>query len=73
MGGFETNVREKRHIEGIGKAKRKGLYKERKPSVDVEKVRALRDGGVGASAIVKELGILSGECLSPAAVRSIRP
>jgi DNA invertase Pin-like site-specific DNA recombinase len=29
----------------------------RKPSVDVEKVSELRDSGMGASAIAKELGI----------------
>ena len=31
--------------------------KGRKPSVDVVKVKALRDSGMGASAIAKELGI----------------
>ena len=31
--------------------------KGRKPSVDVVKVKALRDNGMGASAIAKELGI----------------
>ena len=31
--------------------------KGRKPSVDVERVRELRDRGLGASAIAKELGI----------------
>ena len=39
--------------------------------MDVEKVKALRDGGIGASAIVKELGIRPGECLSRTAARSI--
>ena len=31
--------------------------KGRKPSVDVEKVKELRDSGMGASAIAKEMGI----------------
>ncbi len=31
--------------------------KGRKPSVNVEKVKELRDSGMGASAIAKELGI----------------
>ena len=31
--------------------------KGRKPSVDVEKVKELRDSGLGASAIAKEMGI----------------
>lgn len=30
---------------------------DRKPSVDVKKVKALRDSQMGASAIAKELGI----------------
>ena len=54
---FETNLRRERQMEGIEKAKEKGVYKGRKPSVDVEKVRELRNSGMGASAIAKELGI----------------
>jgi DNA invertase Pin-like site-specific DNA recombinase len=33
------------------------VYLGRKPSVDVEKVRELKDSGMGASAIAKEMGI----------------
>ena len=54
---FETNLRKERQMEGIAKAKEKGVYKGRKPSVNVQKVKELRDGGMGASAIAKELGI----------------
>jgi DNA invertase Pin-like site-specific DNA recombinase len=54
---FETNLRKERQMEGIIKAKEKGVYKGRKPSVDVQKVKELRDTGMGASAIAKELGI----------------
>ena len=57
FGEFATNLRKERQMEGILKAKEKGVYKGRKPSVDVEKVRELRDSGLGASAIAKELGI----------------
>ena len=57
FGEFETNLRKERQMEGIAKAKEKGVYKGRKPSVDVEKVKELRDTGLGASAIAKELGI----------------
>ena len=32
-------------MEGIAKAKEKCVYKGRKPSVDVEKVKELRDSG----------------------------
>ena len=44
-------------MEGIAKAKEKGVYKGRKPSVDVVRVKELRDSGMGASAIAKEMGI----------------
>lgn len=57
FGEFETNLRKERQMEGIAKAKEKGVYKGRKPSVDVERVKELRDIGKGASAIAKELGI----------------
>ena len=54
---FETNLRNERQLEGIAKAKERGVYKGRKPSIDVPEVKRLRDSGLGASAIAKELGI----------------
>jgi len=57
FGEFETNLRKERQMEGIEKAKAKGVYKGRKPSVDVVRVKELRDSGLGASAIAKEMGI----------------
>ena len=54
---FETNLRKERQMEGIAKAKERGVYKGRKPSVDVEQVKALKESGLGASAIAKEMGI----------------
>ena len=33
------------------------VYKGRKPSANVERVKELRDSGMGGSAIAKELGI----------------
>ena len=54
---FETNLRKERQLEGIAKAKDKGVYKGRKPTIDVQKVKELRDTGLGASKIAKELGI----------------
>ena len=44
-------------MEGIAKAKDKGVYRGRKPTIDVQKVKELRDTGLGASKIAKELGI----------------
>lgn len=54
---FEGNLRKERQLEGIQKAKERGVYKGRKPSVDTEKVKALKESGMGASAIAKEMGI----------------
>jgi len=54
---FETSLRKERQMEGIAKAKAEGRYTGRKPSIDVEKVRELKEQGMGASAISKELGI----------------
>ena len=54
---FETNLRKERQMEGIAKAKDRGVYKGRKPSIDVDNVRSLKEQGLGATAIAKELGI----------------
>lgn len=54
---FETNLRRERQLEGIAKAKAAGVYKGRKPSVDVAQVRALHARGIGPSSIAKQLGI----------------
>jgi DNA invertase Pin-like site-specific DNA recombinase len=44
--------------EGIAKAKAKGgVYKGRKPSIDVEAIKRLKGEGLGATAIAKKLGI----------------
>jgi DNA invertase Pin-like site-specific DNA recombinase len=54
---FETNLRKERQAEGIAKAKVAGVYKGRPPSIDVMKVRDLRQKGLGASEIAKTLKI----------------
>ena len=38
---LRTNLRKERQMEGIAKAKERGVYKGRKPSVDVARVKAL--------------------------------
>lgn len=54
---FETNLRRERQMEGIARAKLEGKYKGRKQSIDVEKVKDLRESGMGATKIAKELSI----------------
>ena len=54
---FETNLRKERQLEGIAAAKQAGVYKGRKPSVDVDAVRRLKAEGVGPADIAKRLKI----------------
>jgi DNA invertase Pin-like site-specific DNA recombinase len=54
---FETNLRKERQAEGIAKAKDKGVYKGRKPSINIAAIEALRQEGKGATEIAKALGI----------------
>jgi len=54
---FETAIRRERQMEGIAKAKAAGVYKGRKPSVPVDKIRQLRAEGVSPSEIAKRLGV----------------
>lgn len=54
---LETNLRKERQNEGILRAKQKGVYKGRKSSIDLDKIRELKNSGMGATAIAKEMGI----------------
>ena len=54
---FETAIRRERQLEGILKAKGKGVYKGRKVTVDVAQVRHMRASGLGPTAIAKALNI----------------
>jgi DNA invertase Pin-like site-specific DNA recombinase len=54
---FETSLRRERQMEGIAKAKARGIYHGRKPSIDVQKVQELRSAGLGATEIARKLKI----------------
>jgi DNA invertase Pin-like site-specific DNA recombinase len=55
---FETNLRRERQMEGIARAKARGIYKGRKPSIDPAEIRRLRaEEKLGATAIARRLGI----------------
>jgi DNA invertase Pin-like site-specific DNA recombinase len=54
---FETNLRKERQREGVAEAKRKGVYKGRKATVDADRVKELAASGMGASDIARELKI----------------
>ena len=54
---FETRLRHERQMEGIKKAKEKGVYKGRKQTLDVAKVKELASEGLMKTEIAKRLGI----------------
>ena len=54
---LETNLRKERQIEGIARAKEKGVYKGRMSKIDVDQIKALKSEGLGATAIAKQLNI----------------
>lgn len=54
---FERAIIRKRQAEGIAKAKAKGVYRGRQPSIAPDQVKELQRAGLGATAIAKQLGI----------------
>jgi DNA invertase Pin-like site-specific DNA recombinase len=57
VASFENDIRKERQAEGIAKAKLEGRYKGRPTSINVEEVKTLRQRGLGASEIARELRI----------------
>ena len=54
---FERTVIRKRQAEGIAKAKAKGVYAQRKRTVNPDKIKQLFDDGLAKAAIAKQLNI----------------
>ncbi len=54
---FETELRKERQMEGIAKAKERGVYRGRQATIDVEAIKALKTDGLGATAISREMDI----------------
>ena len=54
---FETNLRRERQMEGINKAKERGIYKGRTPTIDRERVMALKGEGKSPTVISREMKI----------------
>ena len=54
---FETNLRKERQMEGVRKAKERGVYKGRGRTIDASQIFELKRSGYGATKISKELGI----------------
>ncbi len=54
---FETNLRRERQLEGIKRAKARGVYKGRPPKLDPGQVQSLQNQGLGPTAIARRLEI----------------
>jgi len=55
---FETNLRSERQRDGIAAAKARGVYRGRKPSIDVAEIQRLRtEEKLGATEIARRLRI----------------
>lgn len=54
---FENDIRRERQMEGVAKAKLRGAYRGRPPSIQPDEVRELRGQGLGATEIAKRLKI----------------
>ena len=54
---FERTMIRKRQAEGIAKAKAKGVYAQRKRTVNTDKVKQLFEDGMSKAAIAKHLNI----------------
>jgi DNA invertase Pin-like site-specific DNA recombinase len=54
---FETNLRRERQLEGIAKAKAAGVYKGRKPTIELAEVQRLKGQGLGPTEIARQLKI----------------
>jgi DNA invertase Pin-like site-specific DNA recombinase len=54
---FERSIREERQREGIAKAKERGVYKGRKPTIMPADVLRFANEGMGATEIGRQLGV----------------
>lgn len=54
---FERSIIKKRQAEGIAKAKAKGVYKGRKPTIDREEVQRLSEEGLSTYKIAEAMSI----------------
>ena len=54
---FETNLRRERQMEGIAKAKARGVYKGRPAKIRADRIRELLDGGLTPTEVARQMGI----------------
>ncbi|MEG3153463.1 recombinase family protein [Sphingomonas sp. RB1R13] len=57
VAAFENDIRRERQMEGVAKAKLRGAYRGRPPSIKPDDVRELHAQGLGATEIANRLNI----------------
>ena len=57
---FETNLRRERQTEGIAAAKVRGVYRGRRPKIDMREIQIKLEIGVSPTDIAREMGISRG-------------
>ena len=57
---FETNLRRERQAEGFAAARRRGVYRGRHPTIDIEEIRTRIAEGESPTRIAREMGISRG-------------
>jgi len=57
---FETNLRRERQAEGIAAAKHRGVYRGRRPKIDMEEIQQKLAAGKTPTEIAQELGVSRG-------------
>jgi len=57
VAAFENDIRRERQMEGVAKAKLRGAYRGRPPSIRPQDVKELHQQGLGATEIAKRLQI----------------
>jgi len=54
---FEADIRRDRQRDGIERAKARGVYRGRKPSIDTARIETLMAAGMAPAAIAREMGV----------------
>ena len=57
---FETNLRRERQAEGIAAAKMRGVYRGRRPKIDMDEIQNQLSQGVTPTEIARKLGLSRG-------------
>jgi DNA invertase Pin-like site-specific DNA recombinase len=57
---FETNLRRERQAEGIAAAKQRGVYRGRRPQIDMSDIQSKLAQGVSPTEIARSMGISRG-------------